>query len=65
MYDESFSRENTYRRLLNQNDDPIHQDYYKMMKNDYRQAKAEVKILETLLNYIDEKDENDDEAFQE
>jgi hypothetical protein len=36
-----------------------------MTKNDYRQTKAKVKILEIILNYIDEKDESDDEVFQE
>ncbi len=36
-----------------------------MTKNDYRQTKAEVKILKMILNYIDEKDESDDAVFQE
>jgi len=36
-----------------------------MTKKDYRQTKAEVKMLEMILNYIHEKDESDDEVFQE
>jgi len=51
--------------MLNDKDRHFDPDHYKTMKENYRQSKAEMKIMKIILNCIEGKDEDDNEDFQE